>query len=534
MAYTDDGTTTGAAGSGTPAARRHAPEEAPFRWRWAALAALLAAEAMNLLDSTIVQVAAPVIRAGLGGGASGVQWFGAAYTLPFGVLLITGGRLGDVAGRKRVFRAGVLGFALASLACALAPTAGVLIAARAAQGAAAALVVPQTFGLIRAMFRGPELARALGGIGPVMGLAAVCGPVLGAVLTRADLFGTGWRSVFLVNLPLAAVVLACARLLPADSSDHADPHGTAARRPRLDLAGTALAGTGTALLTLPLIEGADSGWPAWCFLVLVAGAGALGLFALQQRRLRSAARTAGSRAPRRPLIEPGLLSERAFSAALVTSALFFAVLNGLILVVVLHLQLGLGRDAFAAGMTLVPWSAGSAIASWAAGARLVPRYGTRLMPVGLALFAAGLMGAVAAYAACPPGGFPWPLLAALGVAGVGSGLFTVPFFTAALERVAPAATGSAAGLLNAVQQLGATAGTAVLGSVFLRGLPRGVDSGGGASSGAVASPGAATASLSAAQHACWLALALLAAAAVTARRMRTEAAAHRESGSQLP
>jgi MFS family permease len=190
----------------------------PHRLRWAGLAVLLVAEAMNLLDSMIVQVAAPAIHADLAGPDSDIQWFSAAYTLPFAVLLVTGGRLGDIVGRKRVFLFGVTGFVVASACCALAPSAGVLIAARAVQGAAAALVIPQTFGLIRAMFDGSELSRALGSIGPVMGLAAVCGPVLGGVLTHADLFGSSWRSVFVATCRSASrywrAVGCCARTGP--------------------------------------------------------------------------------------------------------------------------------------------------------------------------------------------------------------------------------------------------------------------------------------------------------------------------------
>lgn len=184
------------------------PTEAASRWRWVGLAALLTAEAMNLLDSTIVQVAAPTMRADLGGSAADIQWFSAAYTLPFAVLLISGGRLGDILGRRRMFRVGVTVFLLASLACAFAPSAGALIGFRIVQGAAAAAVIPQTIGLIKAMFDGDEVAKALGTIGPVMGLAGVAGPVLGGVLTHADLFGSSWRAVFLVNAPLAVAVLA--------------------------------------------------------------------------------------------------------------------------------------------------------------------------------------------------------------------------------------------------------------------------------------------------------------------------------------
>ncbi|MFF4739343.1 MFS transporter [Streptomyces sp. NPDC001262] len=463
---------------------------AAWRWRWAALAALLTAEAMNLLDATVVQVAAPVIRADLGGADSVVQWVSAAYTLPFAALLITGGRLGDALGRKRVFLAGTAVFALASAACALAPSTGVLLAARAVQGIAAALVVPQTFGLIKAMFAGPELARALGSIGPVMGLAAVCGPVLGSVLTHADLCGSSWRSVFLVNVPLAAAVLAAAPLLREDR---------AAQRPRPDLLGTGLAALGTALVVHPLIAGGAAGLPARSTAELLAGALVLVVFALQQRR--------GARTGRSPLVEPSLFRGRGFPAALVTSALFFAVVNGLTTVVVLQLQLGLDSGVLAAGLSLLPWSCALAAASWAAGAYLVPRHGSRVMFAGLAVLLAGLLCALAAYHAARPGCYPWPLLAALAVAGAGNGLFTVPFFAAALSRVRPHETGSAAGLLNAVQQFGGTLGIALLGSVFFRAL----------SSGA---PGAG--SLAGARHAVWLAAGLLAAAAAAAALLHAD------------
>ncbi|WP_051581394.1 MFS transporter [Pseudonocardia acaciae] len=453
---------------------------APVRWRWLGLAALLAAEAMNLLDSTIVQVAAPVIHAELGGRVSDIQWFSAAYTLVFALLLITGGRLGDIWGRRRVFRVGVTGFGLASLACALAPSAGVLIAARVVQGAASAVVIPQTFGLILAMFEGRERARALGSIGPVMGLAAVSGPVLGGVLTHADLFGASWRAVFAVNLPLAAAVLVLAPLLVEDR---------APRRAGLDPVGTALAALGTGLVVYPLIDtGTVASRPEWTWGSVAAGVAVLVGFGLHQR--------GRARRGRGPLIEVGLFAHAGFAWALATSTLFFAVTTGLMLVVVLHLQLGLGAGPLVAGLGLLPWSAGMAVASWVAGARLMPRYGTRLMFPGLAVLLAGVVAAVPAYqAAAGPGAFPWLGLAALGVAGVGIGLFSVPFFSAALARAGAQEAGSAAGLLNAVQQVGGTLGVAVLGGVFLH-------SGGG--------PGAAV------QAAFWVAAGLLVATAAAA------------------
>ncbi|MEW1910069.1 MFS transporter [Kitasatospora sp. NPDC085895] len=477
--------------SDTPAARPghrtptvpDRPAPAAYRWRWTALVALLTAEAMNLLDATVVQVAGPVIHADLGGPAAAIPWYGAAYTLAFALGLLTAARLGDIAGRRRVFRTGVTAFAVASLACALAPSGGALIGLRAVQGAAAALIVPQTFGLIRAMFEGAELPRALGAIGPVMGLAAVLGPVLGGVLTHADVFGTGWRAVFLVNLPLAAAVLVIAPRLREDR---------ARVRPRLDPVGIVLSAAGTALLVCPLASGTGVPGPA-AGVAAGLGAAVLAAFAVQQRRAAAAGRT--------PLVEPSLLRGRAFPAALATSTLFFATMNGLMITVVLHLELGLHHGPLATGLTLLPWSAGLAAASWAAGARLVPRYGTRVLHAGLATLAAGLAAAVLAHRAAPAGHYPPGLPFALAAAGLGVGLFTPPFFTAALSRVSPQETGSAAGLLNAVQQLGGTLGTALVAGVYL--------AGGGA--GRPATLGA--------QYALGTAGALLGATAVAARLM---------------
>jgi MFS family permease len=416
---------------------------------------VLTAEAMNLLDATIVQVAAPTMRAELGGSAADLQWFSAAYTLPFAVLLITGGRLGDIAGRRRVFRIGVAVFLLASLACALAPTAGTLIAFRVVQGAAAAAVIPQTIGLIKAMFDRDEVARALGTIGPVMGLAGVAGPVLGGVLTHADLFGSSWRAVFLVNAPLAVAVLALTNRIHEDR---------APRRPGLDPLGTALVVIAATLIVYPLIGsgGGGSREPIWSWPAVGAGVLVLTLFAVQQRHV---ARTGG-----KSLIETSLFTARAFPAALVTSTLFFAAVNGLMLVIIVHLQLGIGANALTAALTLLPWSLGLGATSYLAGSRLVPLYGDRIMFAGLAVLLLGTGAAISAYLATDPGQYPALLLPGLAVCGLGIGLFTPAFFTSALHHVRPQEIGSAAELLNTVQQfgatLGATLGVAVLGTLF--------------------------------------------------------------------
>ncbi|TJZ57525.1 MFS transporter [Streptomyces piniterrae] len=474
--------------SATPVStqKTSAPKTA-YRWRWPALAALLLGEAMNLLDSTIVQVAAPEIHADLGGSVSDIQWFTTAYTLPFAMFLITGGRLGDIAGRRRIFTIGVTTFMLASVACALAPSAGSLIAFRIAQGAAAAVIIPQTIGLIKAMFTAEETSKALGSIGPVMGLAAVCGPVLGGVLTHADLFGSSWRACFLVNVPLSLGVLAMTPKLLEDR---------APKRPTLDLIGTALAMTGVALIVYPLIGANVARMSSSSWSSIGVGLAILIGFALHQRGVSARGRS--------PLVEPSLFTRRGFPGALVTSTLFFSVTTGLMMVVVLQLQLGLGTDVLTAGLSLAPWSFGLAVASWIAGGHLTKRYGHRVMTAGLALLLVGLVAAVAAYRSAGPTEYPTALLVALGVIGLGIGVFTPAFFTIALRPVKPHEIGSAAGLLNAVQQLGATLGVAVLGSVFLNGA---VGSGG------------PLAALHAVQTTFWVAVGLILATILSSRLM---------------
>ena len=426
-------------------------ETTAYHWRWAALSVLLVAEAMNLLDATIVQVAAPVIHAHLPGPAADLQWFSAAYTLPFAVALMLGGRLGDMFGRKRVFHIGIGGFVVASLACALAPSASFLIAARMIQGGAAALIIPQTYGLIRAMFDGNERARALGSIGPVMGLAAVLGPVLGGVLTHADVFGTSWRAVFLVNVPLGLAVLAAVPLLREDR---------ATRRPGFDVGGTLLAAGAMGLLIYPVIQSSAFGWTPQLFGLLVTG-GVLGLgFWFHQRWIAQRVSFASG------LLDPRLIADRVFSAALVCVLLVFAVITGLTFVIELQLQISLRADVLTGGLSVVPWSLASGITSWVAGTRLVPRYGPGIMRTGLLILAFGLALACGIDAVWPAGVFPWPLLLALCICGVGSSTFTLPFFTLAFGRTDAETAGSASGLLNSVQELGSTLGIAALGAAY--------------------------------------------------------------------
>ncbi|MFE6747969.1 MFS transporter [Kitasatospora purpeofusca] len=432
-----------------------------YRLRWAGLAVILAAEVMDLLDTTIVGVAAPAVRQDLGGSDAQIQWITASYTLAFAVLLITGGRLGDLLGRKRLFVLGAAGFTLASVLCAAAPGAGTLVAARTVQGLFAALLIPQGLGLIKAMFPPKELGAAFGLFGPILGLSSVLGPTLGGYLTGADWFGLGWRAVFLINLPVGLLaVFAAGRILPADRSaaDRATgDRATGAGAGRIDPVGVLLLGLAVLLLVYPLVQGRELGWPLWTFLSMAASVPTAWLFTVQQRGVL---RRGGT-----PLIEPSLFGKRAFVSALATGLVFFAALSGLMLVFTLHLQLGLGWTPLHAGLSMIPLSIGVVVGAVLSGALLAPRYGRRVLHLGMVLAAAGALGLWAAVDGAT-GLTSWQLAPALALAGLGLGLIMAPFFDIALAGVEESETGSASGVLNAQQQLGGSMGVALLGTAF--------------------------------------------------------------------
>ena len=254
---------------------------------WAGFAVVLSAMILNILDSTIVNVAAPAIQRDLAMSTSSLEWVAAAYTLALAVGLMAGARLGDMFGRKRMLLLGLVGFVLSSAFCSFAWSGDVLVVARAAQGLSAALMVPQTFGLIRDLFPPQHIGKAFAAFGPVIGLSTVLGPVVAGLLMKADLFGTDWRALFLINLPLGVFALVLGmKVLPDGSPSHAGL--------RLDGVGTLLLGAASFLLVFPLVDGRTLGWPTWVFGVLAASLPMLAAFVLQQRaRLRAGRRAAG-------------------------------------------------------------------------------------------------------------------------------------------------------------------------------------------------------------------------------------------------
>ncbi|MFI6584397.1 MFS transporter [Embleya sp. NPDC050493] len=418
--------------------------------RWAALAVVLLAETMDLLDATVVGVAAPSVRADLGGGSTGLQWIAAAYTLTFAVGLITGGRLGDIVGRRRMFLIGLGGFTATSAMCAGAPSIGLLIAARAVQGLFAALTIPQTYSVVVSVFAPTERGRAFGLFGPVMALASVGGPIVAGALIEADPAGAGWRAIFLINVPLGILaILGALRYVP---------ESRAKRRPGLDPIGMALVSAALLLLVYPLVQGRESGWPAWTFASMAGALPVLAAFAWWQRRI---ARAGGA-----PLVVPSLLAKRAFSGSLLVGLVFFAAMNGLILVFGLFLQIGLGWSAIHAGLASTPIALGVVLGAVAAGAVLVPRFGRTVLHAGAVVMAAGVAALSLTLRQVGTGVDAGQLAPALLVVGIGMGLVLAPFFDIALASVDEHETGSASGVLNANQQLGATLGVAVLGTLF--------------------------------------------------------------------
>jgi len=424
------------------------------KWRWVAFGTVVTAAVMDLLDSTIAQVAAPTIRTELGGSYAVIEWVTAAYALAMAVGLLTGGRLGDIFGRRRMLLAGMAGFVLASAACAAAQNAAELIGARAVQGLVGAVMLPQVFGLIRDMFEAHEMGKAFGVYGPVMGLSAMLGPIASGGLISLDLLGTGWRAIFAVNVPvgLAALVLGF-RTLPKTASTGAG--GT--RRGRLDLPGALLAGAGMFGLVFPLAQGHSLGWPAWSFAMMAGAVLALAGFGWYQVRRQ--------RAGRDPLVEPSVFRHRPYLAGVVFSVVFTGSLGGIVMIFNVFLQNGLGFTPWHSAITTAPWAAGAFVGS-AIGGIAMARLGRRVLHAGLVVEAAGLLGIYAVLRGVGGGVSTADLLGPMVVGGIGMGMVFVPLFDIVMAGVRPQEMGSASGVLQTVNSLGMSLGIAGIGAIF--------------------------------------------------------------------
>ncbi|MFE5546371.1 MFS transporter [Streptomyces sp. NPDC056534] len=429
------------------------PDEAaePYRWRWMILAVMIVAEIMDLLDASIVNVAGPDLERSLGAGSVGLQWVIGGYALTLGAGLILGGRLGDRYGRRRMFLIGLTAFTASSLLCAVAPNIESLIAFRLLQGTAGAMLLPQGLGLLRENFSGPELTRVFAVFGPVLGLGGIIGPVLGGFLIEGDFFDLGWRSVFLINLPIGvAALIIAAKFVPKKAGD---------RAVRVDAAGAALVAVSCALLVLPLNQGQEDGWPLWTWLCMAGSVLGFSFFALQQRRAAAAGRS--------PLVTPGLLRKPAFTVGLGGIALFFGGLIGTQLVLTLFLQVGMRFTAGDAGLGNLPLAVGTAIGGAVSGAFLADRIGRKVLQIGPLVQLAGAVVLWFELEGLAPAAFSlWDIVPGTAVAGIGAGMVIAALFSFLLAAVDDDEIGSASGVLTAVQAVGGSIGVAVFGSVF--------------------------------------------------------------------
>ncbi|WP_214319172.1 MFS transporter [Nonomuraea sediminis] len=437
--------------------------------RWLALPIVLVAVFMTTLDFFVANVAIPSIRADLGTSAATGQLVIACYGLAYAAGLIISGRLGDLYGSRRVFAAGLALFTAASAACGLAPAPGPLVLARVAQGVAAALLAPQVLTLIGELYPGRDRARAFGWYGTAVGLAGVSGQVIGGFLVAVSPAGLGWRTCFLVNLPVGVAALALLprlvpRLQPVLVGEGVGKGvATTVQAParEVDFGGALMVAGGLVAVVLPLALGREQGWPWWSWLSLGLAGPVLLAFARRQRRLAAAGRP--------PLLDLGVFGERGFARGLLAIALLFGGSAGLSFVLALYLQDGLGMSPLRAGAVAVALNVGFFAASTRS-ARLAARLG-RWLPVAGTLVLLGGLGLL--YQAVDAAAGPYPLVGALLVTGAGMGLLMSPLVSAALSGVRAELAGAAAGVLGTVQEMGGVLGGTLAGTVFLGALGEG-------------------------------------------------------------
>ncbi|MFJ2025197.1 MFS transporter [Streptomyces sp. NPDC087897] len=443
---------TGPVTTTTPAApvTGVAPAAGTDRRRWFALAIVMTAAFMDLVDVTIVNIAIPSIQQETKASVSAIQWITAGYALAFAAGLITGGRLGDIYGRKRLFLIGIGGFTLASALCGFATGPEMLVAARILQGATAALMVPQVLSIVHATFPAHERGKVFGLFGAIVGLGAVSGPLLGALLTQGDFFGLGWRPIFLINLPVGIAGLILGAKFIGESK--------APAAVRLDLPGVALITLAMLMLIYPLTRGHELGWPLWGHLSMV---GSLLVFGALVRYQRHKAMTDGS-----PLIELSLFRIKSFAAGIAVQLTFGVGLGIFFLVWTLYMQTGLGWSVLRAGTTGVPFSVAVSVAAGISVQKLVPRFGRKVLQAGALLMIAGLLIYLWESERYGMGITSLQMAVPLVVMGVGMGLIVAPLTDAVLSDVPKEHAGSASGLINTVQQMGTALGLGLVSVVF--------------------------------------------------------------------
>jgi len=412
--------------------------------RWLALPVLLTGAFLPMLDFNVVNLALPAIRSELAASSSQVQFVISAYAATYAVFLITGGRLGDLYGRRRMFLLGVAGFTIASMLCGFAWSPAVLVAGRILQGLTATAMAPQVLASIRVLFPAAEQGRALGLYGATFGLANICGQVLGGVLVSSHPLGLAWQAIFLINVPIGLAAFIGGLLYLSDSRSR-EPQ-------RLDVGGVALLSLTLALLVYPLVEGRERGWPAWIIAMLIAMPFALMAFVRFEARL--AARGGD------PLVALHLLRNGAFMIGLVI-ALFFYMLSSFYLTFAVYLQSGLHETPMAAGFATLPFAVGFFVASLVSSS-VMQWLGARTLTLGFALQVLGFGGVMLSVAR----GLPQSMTPGLVCAGLGFGTVMPAVIKAVIGSIEPRHAGLASGIMISTFQIGAALGVAMIGGVF--------------------------------------------------------------------
>jgi EmrB/QacA subfamily drug resistance transporter len=431
------GTTTDASG---PADRR----------RWFALAIVMTAAFMDLVDVTIVNIALPTIKADEGATTGQIQWITAGYALAFAALLITGGRLGDIFGRKRLFLLGITGFTVASALCGFAANPEMLVASRILQGGMAAMMVPQVLSIVHATFPAHERGKVFGLFGAIVGLGAVSGPLLGALLTEWNIAGLEWRPIFLINLPVGIAALILGSRVITESK--------APTALKLDLVGVVLVTLAMLALVYPLTQGRENGWPLWGYLMMAASVVIVAVLIAYEK--------AKTRRDGSPLIELSLFRVKSFAAGIAVQTVFGITTGIFFLTWTLYMQMGLGWSALRAGLTGVPFSIAVSVAAGISVQKLVPRFGRKVLQAGALTMAAGVLGYFFEAGHYGLGIASWQMALPLVVMGLGMGLIVAPLTDAVLSEVPREHAGSASGLINTVMQMGNALGLSLVSVVF--------------------------------------------------------------------
>jgi EmrB/QacA subfamily drug resistance transporter len=418
--------------------------------RTIALVIVALAFVMDLLDSTIVNIAIPSIKANLGITYSGIQWVVAGYSLAFALLLVTGGRMGDVFGYKKLFMFGIAGFTLASLLSGVSQDPTMLIVARILQGSMAAMMVPQVISLMQVMYKPEERAGINGLFGALGGLSASLGPIIGGLLIKANVFGLDWRPIFLINIPIGIFgFFAALKYLPDGKSEHPL---------KLDIIGTLIIIVAMFLLVFPLIQGRSLNWPTWSIIMIIASLPVFAIFAWWQVKKD---KIDGS-----PLVLPALFKNIGFTIGLSINFIFEMAMIGFFLTFGLVLQIGLGYSPIHAALTGIPVAFGIAFTMAVLGKKIAPKLGRYSISIGTVVMSLGLILTTFVFHHNSLATHSWQLVPGLLMVGIGMGLVFVALFAAVLNGVDTKHAGSASGTLNAFQQVGGAIGVAIIGIIF--------------------------------------------------------------------